>query len=115
MAGLWDNWTNKTKDEMVHTYTVITTQANPLMEKIHNKKKRMPVILRKSDEQQWLRSILDKDLTKSLLAPYDDREMEAYTISHLITSRTQNPNRPQVLEPYSYPELQSAFGQKKLV
>jgi putative SOS response-associated peptidase YedK len=99
---------------MVHTYTVITTQANPLMEKIHNKKKRMPVILRKEDEQQWIRSILDKDLTKSLLNPYDYQKMEAYTISHLITSRTQNPNTPQVLEPYTYPGLQPTYGQKKL-
>jgi len=114
MAGLWDSWIHKTKDEVVHTYTVITTLANPLIEKIHNKKKRMPVILRKEDEPQWIHSILDKDLTKSLLTPYDSHEMEAYTISQLITSRTQNPNTPQVLKPYTYPELQPTYGQKKL-
>jgi hypothetical protein len=41
--------------------------------------------------------------------------MEAYTISRLITSRTQDPNTPGVLEPYTYPELQPSVRQKKLV
>lgn len=115
MAGLWDRWTNKATGEMTSSYTVITTQANPLLEKIHNKKQRMPVILRREDEQRWLRSILDKDLTKSLLVPYDHRKMEAYTISRLITSKTRDPDVPEVLEPYTYPELQPKVRQKKLV
>jgi len=114
MAGLWDRWTNKTTGELLSTYTVITTKANPLLEKIHNKKQRIPVILKKNDEQSWLRSVLDKDHAKSLLVPYDEKKMEAYTISRLITSRTQNPNTPEVLDPYTYPELQPRVRQKKL-
>jgi len=34
MAGLWDTWVDKTTSEELRTYTVITTKANPLMEKI---------------------------------------------------------------------------------
>jgi putative SOS response-associated peptidase YedK len=115
MAGLWDRWTNKATGEVMSTYTVITTKANALLEKIHNKKQRMPVILPKEDEQEWLQCLLDKDHATSFLGPYDDRKMEAYTISRLITSHSQNPNTPEVLEPYTYPELQPEGKQKKLL
>jgi putative SOS response-associated peptidase YedK len=114
MAGLWDRWTNKATGDVISTYTVITTKANPLLETIHNKKQRMPVILRKEDEHEWLRCLLDKDRAKSFLVPYDENSMEAYTISRLITSRTQDPDTPQVLDPYTYPELQQSVKQKKL-
>ena len=114
IAGLWDRWTNRVTGEVLSTYTVITTKANPLLEKIHNKKQRMPVILEKNDERSWLHCVLDKDRATSLLVPYDKTKMEAYTISRLITSRLQNPNTPEVLEPYIYPELQPRVRQKKL-
>jgi len=37
-----------------YTFTIVTTDANELMEKVHNHKKRMPVILKKEDEISWL-------------------------------------------------------------
>ena len=53
-AGLWNSWTDKNTGETFHTYTILTTQANELMSKIHNTKKRMPVILRPDMEKEWL-------------------------------------------------------------
>jgi putative SOS response-associated peptidase YedK len=114
MAGLWDTWKNTETAEELHTYSVITTKANPLMEKIHNKKKRMPVILSKEHEQDWIDSSLKKQQVETLLAPYDEQLMEAFTISRLITSKYQNPNVPEVLHPFSYAELLKKTGQKNL-
>jgi len=56
-AGLYSNWLDKNTGEILNTFTIITTQANPLMEKIHNTKKRMPVILHPKDESKWLAGI----------------------------------------------------------
>ena len=53
-AGLYSHWTDTTTGEIRNTYTIITTEANPLMAEIHNIKKRMPVILHPEDEQKWL-------------------------------------------------------------
>lgn len=53
-AGLWNEWTDKTTGEKFHTYTILTTQANDLMSKVHNSQKRMPVILRPDMEKAWL-------------------------------------------------------------
>ncbi len=53
-AGLWSKWVDKSTGEIFNTYTILTTDANPLMAKIHNTKKRMPVILDSSQEKEWL-------------------------------------------------------------
>jgi len=113
MAGLWDLWKNKATGEETRSFTIITTRANSLMEVIHNKKKRMPVILRKKDEKVWIDNTIDKALSESLLQPYETKEMEAYTISRLITAKAEDPDVPEILEPYNYPELNNP-GQKPL-
>lgn len=53
-AGLYSKWIDKSTGEIRNTYTMITTEANPLMAKIHNTKKRMPIILKPEDEVKWL-------------------------------------------------------------
>jgi putative SOS response-associated peptidase YedK len=53
-AGLWSEWLNKPTGELVYTYTILTTEANELLSKIHNSKKRMPVIISEKHEQEWL-------------------------------------------------------------
>jgi len=115
IAGLWESWNNTETDETVFSYTVITTKANPLMEQIHNKKKRMPVILPKELERLWINDSVSKDQAKELLIPISEYDMEAYTISRLITSKTQDPDVPEVIQPYTYPELKDiSTGQSRL-
>ena len=50
MAGIWETWKDG-EDKLVHTFSIITTMPNALMEPIHQ---RMPVILPKEEEQRWL-------------------------------------------------------------
>lgn len=45
LAGIWDTWVNGDTGEAKKTFSIITTRANPLLERIHNTRKRMPVIL----------------------------------------------------------------------
>ncbi len=53
-AGLWSEWANPHTGEIWQTYTIITTEANELMGRIHNSKKRMPIILQNGKENLWL-------------------------------------------------------------
>jgi len=115
MAGLWDRWKNPETLEVLETYTVITTKANPLMEQIHNKKKRMPVILPRTHERTWISSSVTKQDAETLLVPFDERLMEAFSISRLLTSKQKNLNVPEVSEPFTYPELQGQSRQKNLL
>lgn len=114
MAGLWEDWTNRETQEKVSTFTIITTKANSMMEKIHNKKKRMPVILQSKDYDKWISMPFDKQSSLELLIPYDQDEMEAFTISKLITSKQENQNSPDVIKPFRYKELESTDGQQIL-
>jgi putative SOS response-associated peptidase YedK len=54
-AGLYSQWTDTQTGEIKNTYTILTTEANPLLAEIHNHKKRMPVILKPEDEAKWLK------------------------------------------------------------
>lgn len=106
IAGLWSSWTDKTTGEMRDTYTVLTTRANPLLEKIHNSKKRMPVLLPREYERDWLNPNLTKDDVLALCEPIDDRVLEAYTVSKLITDRkVEDKDTPSICKPFEYPEL----------
>ncbi len=106
LAGLWSSWTDKSTGEMRDTYTVLTTRANPLLEKIHNSKKRMPVVLSREYEKDWLNPNLTQEDVLALCEPIDDNQLEAYTISKLITDR--NADTKDVLavcKRFEYPEL----------
>lgn len=53
-AGLWNNWLNRTNGQIISTFSILTTEANEQMSIIHNTKKRMPMILKKEEENAWL-------------------------------------------------------------
>lgn len=106
-AGLYSHWTDKETGELLRTFTIITTDANPLMAKIHNTKQRMPVVLPRELWDTWLDPHLSKEQIQSLLAPCDDTTMKAHTISKLITTRGTDTNVPEITQPYAYAELQN--------
>ena len=53
-AGLYSHWVNKNTGELKNTYTILTTEASPLLAEIHNQNKRLPVVLKPEDESKWL-------------------------------------------------------------
>lgn len=105
LAGIYERWTDPLTQEIWKTYSILTCEANPLIAKIHNLKKRMPVILPMELEKDWLQPDLSKTDIQSFFKPYATEEMEAYTISKLVSSRTENRNVAEVQRPYHYPEL----------
>jgi len=59
LGGLYSHWTDKNTGEIHETITIITCPANTLMEKIHNTKKRMPILLDDDSGKQWIEGKLD--------------------------------------------------------
>lgn len=93
-AGLFSVWKGEDGNE-VGSYSIITTSANALMAKIHQ---RMPVILPREAYERWLdRSYKDTDELQKLLRPYPEEEMEAWPVSKTVNnSRNEG---PECLEP----------------
>ena len=81
-AGLYDIWRDADGNEL-YSYTVITTTPNRLVAPIHN---RMPVILRRDDEDAWLDNKTEPTRLMSLLAAYPAEEMEAYPVSRALNN-----------------------------
>ncbi len=105
LGCIYETWVDKNTGEMHNTFSIITTPANSMMEKIHNIKKRMPLIISKEDERKWVDPVSDISEIKSLIKPYDASEMTAITISQAANSARANRNVPEIVNHVSYPEL----------
>ncbi|MBF0319661.1 MAG: SOS response-associated peptidase [Nitrospirae bacterium] len=92
-AGLYSMWTNE-DGSMLLTCTIITTEANALVGKIHD---RMAVIIHKGDYGLWLGPGVDKNALLGLLRPYPDDEMEAYDVSVMVNSPKND--SPECIKP----------------
>ena len=102
-AGLYDKWVESSTGEIHSTFSIVTTDANDLMEGIHNSGKRMPVILNKSSESRWLDLTIAGEEALKMLVPCPADLLRAHTISPLINSRTSDRNVREVIQPYNYP------------
>lgn len=87
MAGLYD-LTHDEKNDAAGSFTIITTSANPLVATLHD---RMPAILRREDEEEWLsRDVTDPLEVEQLLLPYPADEMRIYRVSPDVNSPRNN-------------------------
>jgi putative SOS response-associated peptidase YedK len=105
LGCVYDIWINPATGETNKSFSIVTTPANSLMEKIHNLKKRMPLILPPFQSKLWVNSNTDVQLVKSLIRPYDARLMEAHTISRIANNTRLNRNIPEIMNKVNYPEL----------
>lgn len=98
LGCIYNQWTNKLTGEVVDTFSIITTDANPMMEIIHNSKKRMPLILSKSDIGTWINPTTDINTINSLMKPFPESEMDSYQISKSAGNSRVNRNYPGIKE-----------------
>jgi putative SOS response-associated peptidase YedK len=97
LAGLWDEWMDKTTCNTILSSTIITTAPNDLVGEIHS---RMPVILESRHYKTWLNpGNVSDTLLMDCLKIYSSDEMEAYEISRTINNPAYD--NPECIRPYS--------------
>jgi putative SOS response-associated peptidase YedK len=74
-AGLWEGWKDPATEQWLRTFTIVTTNANPLLASLHA---RMPVIVAPEDYERWLTR---GEPVEDILRPYPAEEMEHWTVS----------------------------------
>lgn len=111
LAGLWEQWKDKETNELLHTFSIVTTEGNDLMRRIHNSPKldgpRMPVILTEAEEELWLAPInntADEAMVKALIKPYPAEAMTAHPVKPLL-GKDGIGNAAGASDAYEYPEL----------
>ncbi len=92
MAGIWDKWITP-KGEDIYSFSVLTLPANDRLAFIHD---RMPVILPKEMEREWLKEMTSID-RKKLLRSITENPMKYYPVSGRV-GNVQN-NDPSLIVP----------------
>jgi putative SOS response-associated peptidase YedK len=104
-AGLWESWNpavqgqNRDPQKTIHSFTIITAPALPAIASIHD---RMPAILLRSDERNWLDPAASAEEAVSLLQPYPETELEFYPVSDAVNNARNEDARlvePQIARP----------------
>ncbi len=111
LAGLWEEWKDKETGEVLRTFAIVTTEANEVMQRIHNNPKadgaRMPLILTEAEEEQWLAPIhspADETAIKALIKPYSADALLAHAVRPLL-GKNGTGNAPNASDTFEYPEL----------
>jgi len=88
------------------TFAILTKVASPLLKRIHNLKKRQPVILSDTTVEDWLNPELTAPDIKSLVqVPYPDENLDAYTVSKDLFSPKVDSNVKSITDHVNYNEL----------
>jgi putative SOS response-associated peptidase YedK len=85
-AGLWDKWSQN--DKNLFTCTVLTREANPFMQDIHD---RMPIILPKEKEDEWITpEKYEPTEAREFLFHLEPEEFTAYNVSSHVNAAKNN-------------------------
>jgi putative SOS response-associated peptidase YedK len=96
-AGLWESWAGPEGE--VRSFTIITTEANELMARIHD---RMPAILQPGQYAHWLDPALQHPAdVQAMIASYPAGELQAIPIGGKINN-TRNQGA-ELIEPAGAP------------
>lgn len=111
LAGLWSEWVDKDTGEILKTFSIVTTEGNPLLARIHNNPRlrgpRMPLILPDELEDAWLNPVhddLDIKGLQELIRSYPEEELEYHTVTRL-RGKEYPGNVPEISDPVKYEEL----------
>jgi putative SOS response-associated peptidase YedK len=80
-AGLWERWRDPTTKEPLETFAVITTDANELLQPMHD---RMPVILEPKDYDRWLQHGDASRPPIDLLRAYRAEQMTSWKVDRKV-------------------------------
>lgn len=104
VGGIYDNWVDRITGEIHTTFSMVTTEGNPLMNKIHNLKQRQPLLMTNINANAWLRNDLKESDIKELMRPMPEELMAAHTIKR-ISPKTIDIFNQNVHDEFEYPEL----------
>lgn len=105
IAGLYSSWTSPADGTVHKTFSLITSASNELMSIIHNEKRRMPAILRESEEELWLDRELDRTSIEALIATKEFSDLTAHPVSQRVSTRNPETRNPETQTRVEYPEL----------
>lgn len=87
LAGLWDRWQSKTSDEIVESFTIVTTAASPKLEFLH---RRQPVMLSKPSAIEWMAHDQATTVLADLMSPRLAFDLSVIPVSTFVSNSRNN-------------------------
>lgn len=81
VAGLWDRWRNRETDDVLQSFTIVTTAVSEQLAFIHN---RQPVMLSKDEAVKWLDLENGPNDVKVLLEPHIPAALSVTPVSSYV-------------------------------
>ena len=84
-----------------YSTSLITVDANPLFEKVHNKAKRMPLVLDRKYEEEWIQNGQSESVIKDIMNEgFTTKSFQAHpVINYRLKKNREIKNSEKVLEP----------------
>ncbi len=95
MAGIWEEFEDE-EGQTVHTFRILTTAATNNLSDLDS---RMPLIIPKSSEADWLSSNESLESIEKLLVPFKSDEFHMYTVSPRMSDEKND--QPSLIKPFS--------------
>lgn len=93
-AGLYNDL-----DSELLTTTILTTTANSFFAEIHNKKKRMPLVLDSSYYMDWLdEGLPEQSINELITTGFTSNTFSAHPVSRDLYKRHLDTNKPYIVE-----------------
>ncbi|MDZ4823366.1 MAG: SOS response-associated peptidase [Flavobacteriales bacterium] len=106
LASIYDEWHDPHTGNLIKTFSIVTTEANEMMAKIHNAKKndpRMPLVLSGDDLLVWLDPDSTKEQLTELMQAAPNDWLEAHTVKPL-KGKNSATDVDDAIKPFHYPD-----------
>ncbi len=89
IAGIWRTWKSQSEELEINTLSLVTTAANPLCSKVHNKPKgsdeaRQLAILDETGKKAWMDIDLPPEQLKKEIRIFPESELTAFPVKKLF-------------------------------
>jgi len=103
IARLWSVWRDRSIDQVVRTFTIVTTGPNEQMAGLHD---RMPVVLADDQWDRWLDPDADVGELQGLFEPTDDVLLRIDPVADLVNNVRND--GPELVRPIELPVAELA-------
>lgn len=93
-AGLYNEL-----DHKHYSATILTVEANDFFEEVHNKKKRMPLVLDEQYHKDWLDDSMSEPMINEIIATgFTQEKFNAYPVSRDLYKKNIDTNKSYIIE-----------------
>lgn len=95
LACVYSDWYDRDAQQPKRTFSILTVDANPMMAEIHNKKKRMPLVVTPEQREWWLGDRTKEEL-KAFFVPTHEGYLAAHKVTRGLYKRGYDTNTPEI-------------------